>query len=100
MPAPRLFRTAEAIADLDEIWSYIANDSLVAADRVLDELNEQFHLLLKNPEIGERQSSLADGTYRRITCRNYVIYYRPIVEGVVVVRVLHGARDHQSQLSD
>lgn len=98
MPSPRLLRTSEAIQDLDGIWDYIASDNPAAADRVLDELNERFVLLSKNPEVGERQPLLADGTYRRFTCRNYVIYYRPLEHGIVLVRVLHGARDHETLL--
>ena len=98
MPAPRLLRTPEAIADLDGIWDYIARDNPAAADRMLDELNERFVLLSKNPEIGELQPLLADGTYRRFTCRNYVIYYRALEDGIVLVRVLHGAQDHERLL--
>ena len=67
---------------------------MTAADRVLDELHERFVLLSKNPEIGELQPLLADGTYRRFTYRNYVIYFRPMDGGIVLVRLLHGARDH------
>jgi toxin ParE1/3/4 len=98
MPRGRLLRTPEAEADLDSIWDYIADDNVVAADRVLDELNERFDLLSKNPEIGELQPHLADGSYRRFTCRNYVIYYRPLKDGIILVRVLHGAQDHESML--
>jgi toxin ParE1/3/4 len=65
---------------------------------MLDELNERFVLLSKNPGIGELQPKLSDGTYRRFTCRNYVIYYRPMKSGIVLVRVLHGARDHEKLL--
>jgi toxin ParE1/3/4 len=95
MPAPRVFRTPEASADVDAIWEYIANENLVAADRIIEELNERFQLLAENPGIGELQPSLADGTYRRFSHRTFVIYFRPIEEGIVVVRVLHGARDHE-----
>src|SRR5689334_23225686 len=94
MPARRLFRTADAIADLDRIWDYIARDNAMAADRVIDDLCGRFALILQNPEIGELQPLLADGSYRRITCGNFVTYYRPISEGIVIVRVLHGAQDH------
>jgi toxin ParE1/3/4 len=94
---PLLLRTTEAIANLDGIWDYIARDSAEAADRVLDELNEQFELLGRFPEIGELQSLLADGTYRRFVHRKYVIYYRPIDNGIVIVRVFHGAQDHEQQ---
>ena len=98
MSSPRLFRTPEAIADLDGIWDYIAAENPTAADRLLDELNDRFILLLKNSEIGEQQPLLADGTYRRFTHRNYVIYYRQMDDGIVLVRVLHGARDHERLL--
>jgi toxin ParE1/3/4 len=98
MPSPRLFRTPGAIADLDALWDYIAGDNPTAADRVLDRLNECFTLLSKYPEMGELQPRLADGSYRRFVHRNYVIYYRPIADGIVLVRVLHAAQDHESLL--
>jgi toxin ParE1/3/4 len=98
MPPGHIFRTPEAIADLDGIWDYIARDNPVAADRMLDELGEQFILLSDSPEIGELQPKLADGSYRRFTFRSYVIYYRPLKDGIVLVRVLHGARDHEALL--
>ena len=98
MSSARVLRTSDAIADLDGIWDHIARDNLPAADRVLDELNERFVLLSQNSEIGELQPLLADGTYRRLCHRNYVIYYRPIEGGIIVVRVLHGAQDHERLL--
>jgi len=98
MSSPRLLRTPEAVDDLDGIWDHIALDNMSAADRVLDELHERFALLARNPEIGELQPLLAGGTYRRFTYRNYVIYYRPMDDGIIVIRVLHGARDHERLL--
>ena len=83
---------------MDGIWDYIAADNLIAADRLADELNELFDLLASSPEMGELQLHLADGSYRRFTYRRYVIYYRPIDDGIVVVRALHGARDHERLL--
>jgi toxin ParE1/3/4 len=93
MAGARILRTPDAIADLDAIWDFIARDNVPAADRLLDRLQAHFELLVKHPEIGEQQPGLADGSYRRFTCGSYVIYYRPIDDGIVVIRVLHGARD-------
>ena len=98
MRSPRLLRTPEAIADLDRIWDYVAVDNVAAADRLIDEFNDRFLLLSQNPEIGELQPLLADGTYRRFTHCSYVIYYRQLDDGIVLVRVLHGARDHERLL--
>src|SRR5689334_14073442 len=95
MPPGRILRTPDAVTDLDQIWDHIAADNPLAADRMLDELNNRFSLLASNPDIGELQTKLADGTYRRFTFRNYVIYYRSLEEGIVLLRILHGARDHE-----
>jgi toxin ParE1/3/4 len=91
----RILRTSEALRDLDEIWDYIAHDSVTSADKLLDDLQSRFELLAANPELGELQSQLSDGSYRRFCFRKYVIYYRPLADGIVLVRVLHGARDHE-----
>lgn len=89
----RLLRTVQALEDLDGIWSYIAKVNVAAADRIIDQLYDRFDLLAGEPQLGERQPHLADGTYRRFCFRNYVIYYVPDDEGITLVRVLHGARD-------
>ena len=46
-----------ASADILEIWDYIADDSLVAADRWVDQLDEAFDLLATQPKMGERATS-------------------------------------------
>jgi toxin ParE1/3/4 len=96
MPSQPALHTPAAIADLDSIWDYIARDSIDAADRVLDELDDLFQRFAVNAEIGELQPNLADGHYRRFTHRSYVIYYRPINDTIIVIRVLHGARDYEA----
>ena len=92
----RILRTSEALRDLDDLWDYIAQDNVTSADKLLDELQSRFDLLAGNPELGERQPLLSDGNYRRFCFRKYVIYYRPLADGIVLVRVLHGARDHEN----
>ena len=89
----RVLRTSEAAADLDGIWSYIAQRNIAAADQLIDQLYSRFLLLAQYPESGEKQPLLADGTYRRIVEGNYIVYYRPDEAGIIIVRVLHAARD-------
>jgi toxin ParE1/3/4 len=87
------YRLAEqARADLDEIWLYIAEDNPSAADRFLDTLYERFLLLAGQPLLGRDRPELALNL-RSLPVGNYVIFYRPIDDGIEVVRVLHGARD-------
>ncbi|CAN5450750.1 hypothetical protein BH24DEI1_BH24DEI1_18700 [soil metagenome] len=64
--------TDEARGDLDEIWDYIAVDSAVSADRLLDRLEEQFDLLAEQPLIGRAREDLAAGL-RSFTVGNYLI---------------------------
>jgi len=54
-------------------------------------------LLAENPLLGELQPLLADGNYRRFVFRNYVIYYHSQQEELILVRVLHAAREQQHQ---
>ncbi len=94
----RILRTSNALQDLDELWDYIAQENVTAADKMLDQLQERFELLAANPELGELQVLLADGKYRRFCFRKFVIYYQPLNDGIVLLRILHGARDSERLL--
>jgi plasmid stabilization system protein ParE len=48
----------DAFADLDEIWEYIAQDNVDAADRVLADIHSTLTLLAGSPQIGHRRPDL------------------------------------------
>jgi toxin ParE1/3/4 len=81
-----------ARGDLDEIWSYIAQDNLDAADKFIHAVVARFHQLAAIPEIGRRREELS-ARMRSFPVGRYVIFYRPMEGGVEIARVLHGARD-------
>ena len=89
---PRVTRRPLAEADILEIWDYIADDSLAAADRWVDRLDEQFRMLAAQPMMGRAREELAPGV-RSFPFGRYVVFYMPLNDGIDVVRVLHGARD-------
>ena len=95
----RVTRRPLAAADIFEIWDYIADDSLVAADRWVDRLDEQFGLLATQPLMGRARDELAPGV-RSFSFGRYVIFYAPLDDGIDVVRVLHGARDIDAVFGD
>jgi len=66
----------EAFADLNEIWEYIAADSLDAADRVLDEIYESITSLVRFPHQGHSRADLTSRPLRFQIVRDYVIAYR------------------------
>ena len=87
------FRVSDvARSDLDEIWLYIAQDDLDAADKFIRAIISRFPKLAAMPLIGRQREELSPNL-RSFPVSRYVIFYRPIEDGVEIVRVLHGARD-------
>lgn len=84
--------TDQARDDLLSIWDYIARDNIPAADRTVDRLTERIEMLGRQPLIGEPRDEVRPGL-RSFPVGNYVIYHRATDSGVVILRVLHGARD-------
>jgi toxin ParE1/3/4 len=85
--------SALAEQDLDEIWSYVAEDaSLTTADRLIDDIVHRFELLAEQPEMGRARPEFGRDV-RSFAVENYVIYYRHEGDDVLVARILHGRRD-------
>jgi toxin ParE1/3/4 len=85
-------RSDLAESDLLEIGRYIARDNIDAALRMLDRIDQKCKILAGNPLLGEGCPELGEDI-RHFTVRPYVIIYRPLDDGIELVRVLHGARD-------
>jgi toxin ParE1/3/4 len=80
--------------DIIDIAATIAADRPRIAARFLARLDHLFKLFIKHPLLGERYQTAKHRTARRFPVDSYVIYYQPTDEGVLILRVLHGARDH------
>lgn len=91
--------TPSADRDLNQIWDYVAQDSIRMADRVLLGLKKALRHLAKNPGIGHYRRELADEQYRFFLVYSYLIVYRPGTQPLQIVRVLHAARDIYSLLN-
>ena len=83
----------QALADVEEIWDYIAQDNLAAADRLVDELFEAFAGLAAMPEKGYIRQELTNKLVRFWVVRNYLIVYRPSTTPLQILAVIHGARN-------
>ena len=83
----------DAFGDLDEIWEYIAQDNIDAADRVLADIHSTLTLLAESPQIGHRRSDLTTRALRFHVVREYLIAYTPAEKPLWVVAVLHGRRN-------
>lgn len=91
MPRIRFTRSAET--DLLELWLALAEENLVAADKSLDLIQSTVSLLGSQPEMGRARPELADGLRSIPTRTPYLIFYLSDAGGLLVVRVLHHARD-------
>jgi toxin ParE1/3/4 len=89
---PVIIKRPRAKSDLVEIWDYIADDSEARADTFIDRIDQKFRTLAQRPLIGRLRDELA-ADLRSFSVGRYVIYYRPLSNGVEIVRVLHSARD-------
>ena len=78
--------------DLDEIWLSIAVDNVTAADGLIDRLETLLQRLLQFPDMGASRDEIRPGV-RSFPCGNYLVFYRPMDNGIAVVRVVWGGRD-------
>ena len=97
MKRPRLTDRAEA--DLEECWLYIARDDPRSATRFIETILQKCELLAEQPGIGRGRSDLSSDL-RSFVVGRYLILYRPIEDGIEVVRVLHGARNIEALLKE
>lgn len=91
MTGVRFTRSAET--DLLELWLNIAEENPVAADESLDTIQAAVSVLSKQPEMGRARPELADGLRSFPTHTPHIIFYMPGADQILVVRVLHHARD-------
>ncbi len=89
--AARARRTRAAETDYNEIWDYIGRRDVAAADRLVDRLDAAIVGLARHPHIGNSAAHYS-ANLRSFPVGNFLIYYWPEEEGVLVIRILHGAR--------
>jgi toxin ParE1/3/4 len=101
----RILKSPQSGIDLLELAEYISHDSLAAAERFLDAAEAALDLLRDNPELGTlcsfpnpRAIGIRMWTIRGFASR--VIFYRPIQDGIDVVRVIHASRDIEKIFSN
>ena len=96
---PRVDKHATARGDLIEHYVYLVEGAGErVANRFLDNAEASFNLLAIQPKMGApltlRRPELAGMRKWRVDdFDNFLIFYLPRLDGVVIVRVLHAARD-------
>ncbi len=84
--------TVQARLDIKEINQFIARENPQAATRFVDAVEQKCKVLADFPNMGRSFDYLAP-SLRGFTIGNYIIFYRPIDNGIEIERVLNGYRD-------
>ena len=93
--------TPQALSDLLDIWSFIAQENLRAADRVEETILGACDFLADSPFAGRIRKELTPLPVRFWVVQpysNYLIVYDPEKKPLQVIRILHGAQDLPSLL--
>jgi toxin ParE1/3/4 len=83
--------------DALQIWEYIASDNSRAADQTLDQFDDLFENLKKNPLLGKGVSELGEDL-RVFYVGRYDIFYRVTSHTIEIVRMLHSSREITAEL--
>jgi toxin ParE1/3/4 len=97
MPLVPLSLSSRAELDLADLWSFIAERDLVAADRMTAKFSATFRRLQRFPKLGEAIEHLGVD-FRRFPVEKYVVFYRHVHGEIRIVRVLHSARQWEDLL--
>jgi toxin ParE1/3/4 len=89
---PRILRTRKSREDYIDIEDYIAQRSPQNAEMIIRLFEEKLADLAVNNLIGRPRPELAPGL-RSWNVHRFVLFYRPIDDGVILIRVLHTSMD-------
>ena len=88
--------SAAANDDLSDIAAYIARDKPGAARRWVQTIREKCSILARHPMLGEERPEFGVPKCRSFCVGNYVVFLRPIEDGIEVARIVHGSRDFRN----
>ena len=89
---PKYEISEQARADLTDVFEYIADDNEHAALQLIIRLLDLFGNLAEHPLMGKSRDELQQGL-RSVPLGHYIAFYRIWAGRVVIVRVVHAARD-------
>lgn len=85
--------TRPALLDLESIRDYIRRDSEYYATRFVEKIIEAVESLEKFPKMGRCVREAEEERIREVLLHNYRIIYRVDTDRILVLTIIHGARD-------
>jgi plasmid stabilization system protein ParE len=81
---------------LEEVGRHLAEESPSAAVRLVTDLLDAAESLATLSDQGRRVPELNDSQYRELLTRDYRLVYRVTPEEVIIIALIHGARDFRT----
>ncbi len=82
-----------AAQDLNDLWNYVADESIDAADRLSEQIFGAFEELARFPHMGHKREDLTKFPVLFWPVDNYLVIYRGTHSLIEIVGVVHGKRD-------
>ncbi len=82
----------DAIKDINEICDYIAQSNPSFANNLFDAIRQKCKLVANFPHMGKSYAQIRPNL-TGFSLRDYLIFYYPHDEGIVIVRIISGYRD-------
>ena len=89
----RYIFTEQAAQDLEDIWDYVAADSLDAADIVARDIRAALELIAAMPGVGHRRKDVRNPRYRFWRANRFIIAYFPDTRPLQIIRIVGAQRD-------
>jgi addiction module RelE/StbE family toxin len=90
--------TIKAVAQVEQIGSYVERDSPFQARRVVQLIIKETRKLKEHPRIGKMIPEVEEDRYRELRVFSYRILYKILdEEKIAIVGVVHGQRLFDSQ---
>ena len=90
-----------SLRDLQQITDYVADNSVANAERLIDRLETLCFRLADQPRMGVPRPESGPGIRTfAVPSTPYVIFYRPIEDGVEILHIRHGNRRFPGSMGD
>ena len=91
-----------AQADMEEIFNYISNNlkNKIAAGKLINDFKRTIEIIRLFPESFPliNNEYVNDKNIRKVSLKNYIIFYRIVNYEIQIIRVLHGLQIYEKLL--
>ncbi len=93
--------TNKAVADLNSIWNYTADNwSEYQADKYYNMLIDSFRDIANNPGLGKNYYGISSGLFGLKANRHIIFYRKSLDKPIEITRILHESMDLKNRITE